>query len=447
MTNTSLDPSTLDWPVDEDGQRKIITGPVGQHDDEYGRTYEKPGDPDTVYAGVTGVIGDTTDKKHIPKWAAAVTAEAAIANVGKVIEIMGATPLFDDDGNFTGFSEGTEDGREAALKFLKGESARLRELASEIGRHQHDILEALILDSEIPAVPDHLINVEVDGERVDHDEISDGFLAFIEDFEPEFLMAEATVVNTLHETAGTLDAMAIVRKLAKLLEALTGTYKAEPIVVIDAKTGKHLYEKAIREQLNEYGLSDEVWVDKLGKTMPMPEVDGLFVLHIRKDFYRGYKLKFVEWDSKAHERFMYRREVIRGGHNDTKFSGQVVYPPLPDGSQPAPLVEDVPAFGRCRKALIKAGFLWMSDFEAQTQVDLLTIKGVGPAALRAIEEQVIAKNLPEIVRASDEELLSLKKITKKDLAEIRGYKCLCAEELDGEHSPGCPFADEMAEVA
>jgi hypothetical protein len=435
----TLDPSSeLDWPEDETGKRKIITGPIGQVDNEYGRTYEKPGDSDFVCQGVTGVIGDTTNKPALPVWASNIAAEAAVRQINKLIGLMGATPLLDENGNFWGVSEGTPEGHTAAIKWLKGESKRLRELASEIGRHQHDILEALILDVEIPAVPDHLIGVEIDGERVDHDEISDGFLNFITDWAPEFIAAEATVCNTLHMTAGTLDFMALMPKMAPVLKTLPWFTewdaeqgkavsifegrdfdKRPPLGIGDAKTGKNLYEKAIREQLNEYGRSDEVWLDGLGNTMEMPEVDFLAVLHIRKDFHRGYKLRLVPWDDKAHERFMYRRAVVEGGHNDTKFTGEVVYPPLPDGSQPPPLIEDVPAFGRCASALKKAGFISMADFEAQTQADLLSLTGVGPAALKAIGEQLAAKSLPAIVRSSDEELLAIKGVTKKALAEIR----------------------------
>lgn len=437
----AFDPSTeFDWPIDEEtGQRKIITGPVGQHDDEYGRTYEKPGDSDFVCQGITGVISDTTNKARLPVWSSNVTAEAAIQNINRLIGMMGATPLFDDDGNFIGVTQGTDEGRADALKWLKGEAKRRRELASEIGRHQHDILEALILDIEIPPVPAHLIGVEIDGDKVDHDEISDGFLNFIADWEPEFVAAEATVCNTLHMTAGTLDLMAFMPKMASVLKThpifmdrdpKTGELfnifegrdfdKTPPLAIGDAKTGKNLYEKAIREQLNEYGRCDEVWLYDLGNTMEMPEVDFLFVLHIRKDFHRGYKLRLVPWDDAAHERFMHRRAVVEGGHNDTKFVGVVVYPPLPDGSQPAPLIEDVPALGRSTKRLKTEGFIWLNDLSGCTQAELLSLKGIGPAALKAIDEQLIAYDLGGVVESSDEELLALKGVTKKVLDEIRG---------------------------
>jgi hypothetical protein len=118
----------------------------------------------------------------------------------------------------------------------------------------------------------------------------------------------------------------------------------------------------------------------------MPEVDFLFVLHLRKDYSRGYKFRIVPINDTAYKRFLYRREVIRDGSNDTKFVGTVIYPPLPDGSQPLPMIEDVPALNRCAKALIRSGLLYLKDITRFTGPDLLEIKGVGPAAIKALEE-------------------------------------------------------------
>jgi hypothetical protein len=398
----------------------IVTGPVGRDEIEGYRYYIDPADSELVNESITSIIGDTTDKKYLGRWIAAVTAEAAIKNINHLISMMGIQPIFDESGKFIGMTEPTAEARDSAIKWLKVESERLRELASAIGTYQHDVLEGLILDSPGLDIPEELRGVEIDGVSVDHDGWSDGLLNFFTDFDVTPLMAEATVCNTLHQLAGTLDLMAIIKSIRRVLKGKFGVDVEKPVGIGDLKTGKHLYEKAIREQLNAYMRCDEVWLDRLGNKCEMPEVDFLFVLHLRPEFYRGYKFKLVPKDETAWLRFLNRREVLRGGTNDTKFTGTIVYPPLPDGSQPAPLIEDVPAFSRCAKSLKAAGFVWTSDLEIESEAELLALKGVGPAALIAIREQLTTHGLQGPTESTDEELLLIKGVTKKTIAEIRG---------------------------
>ncbi len=376
----TLDPTAFEEEAVIDAVEKIIrygiiSGPIGRLDDDNHRWYIDPANSELIYESITTIIGDTTNKPALVKWASNVAAECAVQNIDEVIRLM------------------AEEGTEAAVKFLKLESTRLRELASGMGTYQHDVLESLILDSPIPDVPEELRGIEIDGEKVDLDVISDGLLNFFTDFGPEHLMAEATVVNTLHMLGGTLDYMGAFPKLRETIKALFGIDKIKPVGIGDLKTGKNLYEKAIREQLNAYFRCDEVWLDHLGNKMEMPEVDFLFVLHLRKSYERGYKFRLVPICEKAWLRFLNRREVIRDGSGDTKFVGTVLYPPLPDGSQPPPMIEDVATLSRCAKKLIAAGLTMMVDLSTMTRNDLSSVNGVGPKALEAIEEVLIAHGL------------------------------------------------------
>lgn len=105
-----------------------------------------------------------------------------------------------------------EDGdREGAVKFLREQRFAKTGAAAARGTDVHRVAEAL-----------HL------GEVVEYDEAIEGYVAqyrrFLEDFRPEFLMAEAPVYNLTHRYAGTLDGIAVI--------------DGKPVVV-DVKTTAH----------------------------------------------------------------------------------------------------------------------------------------------------------------------------------------------------------------
>jgi hypothetical protein len=96
-----------------------------------------------------------------------------------------------------------------------------------MGSYVHEVIEALILGGEIPDIPEHLADAEIDGERIDLGAIVDGFLAFRAEHKPVFEIAEATVANPIHGYAGTLDIIAYLPAMKRRL-------------LIDAKTGATL---------------------------------------------------------------------------------------------------------------------------------------------------------------------------------------------------------------
>jgi DNA-directed RNA polymerase alpha subunit len=61
-----------------------------------------------------------------------------------------------------------------------------------------------------------------------------------------------------------------------------------------------------------------------------------------------------------------------------------LYKPLPDGSQPSPLIEDIDDLGRARGPLIAAGLRTLEEVLALTDAQLMSIKGIGAKSLLMI---------------------------------------------------------------
>lgn len=341
---------------------KTAPGPIGRYDNGDNRTYIDPANPEVVLDSVTKVNSATEEKAQLQKWVAKLTAEFAIDQMDYLQTLKAEGSIRND-----------------LVDFVKTEAKRLKDLASEMGTYQHDVLEALLLDLPIPSIPNHLVDIDLDGERVDLDEISDGLLNFYTDHDVDPELAEATVANPVLGYAGTLDLVATLPHLK-----LPGSDKVGLRGLFDLKCGKNLYS-AMRKQLAAYERCTEVWVDHLGNKVAMPEVDFCAVVHLRKDYDRGYKLIMVPTGDVEFQRFMnaYRtyRDQVEAGQ---KLGGTVLYVPLPDGSQPPPLLEDLSgSFGR--SALIKAGLRSITDLAALTPAEALAIKGVAAKTLTACE--------------------------------------------------------------
>lgn len=333
---------------------------VGRMDDGDSRWYVDPIDG-TEYASVTYIIGRTESKPWLSPWSAGLAAQYAGHNLEELLHL----------------AQG-EAGVSGVVALIKDVAKRKREMKAEIGSFCHDVIEALILDAPIPSVPEHLVDVEIvntDGsvDRIDLDEITDGFLQFNEDFRPNYLLAEATVVNTHYRYGGTLD-------IAAGFPTLGGR-----VGIVDVKTGAVL-GASMGAQLAAYRNADEVWLDHLGNRAPMPVADFSAVLHLRTKYQAGYKLLEAASDRDAFEWFLACRRLLEHVEAAPKITGRPLYPALPDGSQPPMLVEDIEseAFGRCKTPLIDAGILDVAALSARTVDELLAVPGIGQGAIGAI---------------------------------------------------------------
>jgi hypothetical protein len=280
--------------------------------------------------------------------------------------------------------------RDAAVALIKRQAARQRDLKADLGSWWHDVQEALVLDTPLPGIPEDLDGRVVDwaGETVliDQawlDQVFDGWLAFVQDFpDMEILAAECTVASDEHEAAGTIDL--IVRM------------PDGRVLVIDLKTGAHL-GREILAQLGPYHRFGTVWL-RDGRIVAKPATDGAAVLHLRPEYSRGYKLieaSPAELDA-GWEWWRACRVQLHISEQVPARFGHVYYPPLPDGSQPPPMVEDLRSYPGCSRVvrpLVDAGFVWLADLALVTAADVLALRGVGEKTVAALTAVLVEHGL------------------------------------------------------
>ncbi len=348
----------------------LETGPrVEAQDDGSSRWYLHP-DTQEQYLSVTHVTGACTSKPWLGPWAAKTAAQYAVD--------------FAAHWQATFRDAGPADRRDAAVKEITRTAAENRDLKAAIGIYEHDIFEALLLDTPIPGMPDHLDGriVEFDDELqvIDQawlDQIADGLLNFVTDFGWRAIAAECTVASDEHRAAGTIDGIGRCEKLG------------QDVVLVDVKTGAKLGPEVLA-QLGSYKAFPQLWL-RSGLIVAKPRVDRCAILHLRASYRRGYKLLSVtdaelalgwEWWQQC------RRQLEQAARVPKKF-GRALYPPLPDGSQPAPMVEDLTSYAGCSRAvkpLIEAGFEWLSEVAVLHRSDVQEINGVGPKTVAALAE-------------------------------------------------------------
>lgn len=252
-----------------------------------GRTYTINGL--TLWSVMT-ILGNGLPKPAIAGWQARTIAEYAVANWRQIGGMLSAVRLGRTDDAYT-FLVSDPDAVAGAVEWLKGAPWRESKRKMNIGSAVHAEAEAYVLGvprpEPLPAVAPFLIS----------------FRNFLDDFTPDFELAEATVFNVQEGYAGTLDAVLSVggRKL-----------------LFDWKTGKHIYSD-VALQLAAYEHAEAVLLPD-GTTRPMPAVEGAAALHLREydptldvgdtpD--RGYSVIPVATGQPAWDAFRYVREVMR----------------------------------------------------------------------------------------------------------------------------------------
>lgn len=327
-----------------------------------------------IYPSVSSIIGATNSKPWLTAWAAKLTAEWAADHLDLIV------------------STKAEAGRDAVVDLVKGAAKRKRELKADTGSYVHTVIEALILDTPggWPSIPDELLGQDYDGEPLTKelvDAIVDGFLAFCSHFHVstgDFEMAEVTVCNRRKRYAGTLD-LGVVIDLGTL-----GALR----LVIDVKTGVRLDAAMVVQQAAYSDPDNEVWLPN-GQIEPLPFFEGAAVLHLRREYTDGYKLWFVEHGLllEAREAFGLMQQVHAWQMRTKAKPGRVIYPPLANGQQPLPLLEDLDGWTKARNVLIAAGYRTPAQLAECTATDLLAIKGFGKASLTQTRELLAAHNL------------------------------------------------------
>jgi hypothetical protein len=213
--------------------------------------------------GVTTLIGNAMPKGGLTTWAANSAAACAV-DERDIWE-----PL-------------AEQSRDAAYDYLRNAHTRDRDKAAGRGTEVHRLAEKLAAGQEVD-VPDELLGHV------------DAYLEFREMWQPTDEIIEGVVINRTQNYLGTFDSIA----------TLPGwNPDASPArILYDIKTNRSgVYPETVL-QLAAYRYAETFLPDPDGgDELPMPEVDGCAVLHIRTD---GFSLIPVEAGPRAFRQFLY----------------------------------------------------------------------------------------------------------------------------------------------
>lgn len=225
----------------------------------------------------------TSILKALPKdalinWSANATAEAAL---NRWDELSGMKPG-------------------ERLKTLQKARYDDRDTAANRGTEVHRFAERYLAGEEVP-IPDDIAG---------HTE---SYISWVDDWQPESVFIEATVMSHRHGYAGTCD-LAVEFGGAEVVELLAEQMSMphlrdldRPVRGIgDVKTSRSGIFPETALQLAAYRHCD-VWMDD-AEEIPMPAFDFAFALHVRGD---GYEFRPMIAGPEQLREFLYVREVLK----------------------------------------------------------------------------------------------------------------------------------------
>lgn len=217
-----------------------------------GRTYTWGG---RQYASVTSIISNGVPKPALVGWAKKVTAEVAVDNIDMLNQLVANDP-------------------KGAVDWLKNAANRQRDEAASKGSAIHEATERIALGEPL----DDVYEEADDTTR----QMLRQYEQFVKVVRPVYLAVEAVVYSNKHGYAGTLDA--IIETDHEGILAQLGLDRPARLL-IDTKSSKGVYAET-GLQLAAYRYAEFIGLED-GREVPMLEVDGAAVLHIRP---RSWKL-------------------------------------------------------------------------------------------------------------------------------------------------------------
>lgn len=237
--------------------------------------------------GVTTLIGNGFPKNALQYWAAREVATCAV-DERDIWE-----PLY-------------QRARNAAFEYLKEAPFRDRDAAARRGTEVHRLAERLQSGEE----------VQVPEELVGH---VDSYLRFREEWQPEDEIVEGVVINRTQQYMGTFDSIATLR----------GFPGGGDRVLYDIKTSRSGVYPEVALQLAAYRYAESYIPDPdgLADEVPMPEVDGCAVVHVRAD---GYEIVPVDAGPTAFRAFLYVAQTAAfiGTMNEPGWGSKLLGAPL-----------------------------------------------------------------------------------------------------------------------
>lgn len=290
-----------------------MTGPALARSDDLGRRFYTFGNPPEAFWSVTTIISGGVPKflhAHYAKMAAElafdeIAAGGPSSRGAAILRRLAKHGRADVErrqaqGELTSIKLAKLSDRDLALRWLKGAADRHRDAAAERGSAVHAEAEQMVLAHAREAsrlIIDHAAITPWPEELAGYQR---AFTAWVDDFHPEFLAAEATVFNRTQAYAGTLDA------IVKVI--LPGDPQGEPIsVIVDYKSGNAVYPE-VALQLSSYARGEFIGHPDGVTELPMIPVEAGAVLHLTP---KGYQFRLVRIDQPIFEAFQFAREVYR----------------------------------------------------------------------------------------------------------------------------------------
>lgn len=237
------------------------------------------------FISVTTVL-NSISKFGLVDWAAGLTAQAAFDRLDWLNRAAAV-----DTCNARG-DDACGNCRACVVTWLTNRHAEARDAAGDIGTKLHDAGEEHALFGP--------------GATVDADvaPFFDGYLRWVEQWQPAFEATEMTVISRKWGYAGTLDWIArfALANLPKQFRHL-----ADLPVVGDTKSSKSV-DLTKGWQVVAYAKADAVLLPD-GTELPMPEVNGGLILHIRPG---KVQVREVYLTAAAHDNFVRMLNVVEG---------------------------------------------------------------------------------------------------------------------------------------
>ena len=226
---------------------------------KWGHAYRLDGKP---VKGVTTLLSKGYPKPMLVNWAARTVAEYVADHFDLVRELRAQ-------------------GRDECVDLLKGAHYRDRDRAATRGTDVHELAEEILHGRQVE-VPEHLIG------------FVDGYVAFVDAWKMEPVLTERVCASREWWYAGTFDA---------IVDFGAGQLKGKRLL-IDWKTSKGVYGETAM-QLAAYQHA-EFYMGDGGVEMPMPDVDGLAVAHVRQDGTDLYEIQDPEaaWKQFQHVQYV-----------------------------------------------------------------------------------------------------------------------------------------------
>ena len=222
----------------------------------YGRMYRHPVNRE-LYPSVTNII-DVLAKPWLAGWKAKVVAGHAWDNRMALVRIQD---------------------RDAAVDMLKGGPKRIRDTAAEAGDKIHQYAEAVARGLEPPEIPEELeTHVEP-------------FLTFLDEYKPRFRVLEGNIYKGEGDDpdryAGSFDFLSEIEAF---------------LLLGDWKSGGDRVYAEVALQLAALRHGDELWDEKSGDLMPMPQVDACLAVHLRPN--RPPGVHIIDASDEAYRAFL-----------------------------------------------------------------------------------------------------------------------------------------------